>query len=78
MPDVCLFFVLLFTIFIIVVAQKLVLQRSKNVRKVYGKPIAPSLYSILFASDDANRSTVCTKESSRTAVHKSVYFYVLR
>ena len=31
MPDVCLFFVLLFTIFIIVVTQKLVLQQSKNV-----------------------------------------------
>ena len=31
MPDVCLSFVLLFTIFIIVVMQKLVLQRSKNV-----------------------------------------------
>ena len=31
MPDVCLSFVLLFTILIIVVAQKLVLQQSKNV-----------------------------------------------
>ena len=49
MPDVCLSFVLLFTIFIIVVTQKLVLQQSKNVTTKctdYGKPIAPSLYSI--------------------------------
>ena len=39
------------TAFVIVVTQKLVFQRSKNVTghsKVYGKPIAPSLYSILF------------------------------
>ena len=46
MPDVCLSFVLLFTIFIIVVTQKLVQKRQS---KVYGKPIAPSLYSILLA-----------------------------
>ena len=45
MPDVCLFFVLLFTIFIIVVTQKLVLQRSKNVT---AKCTETSLYSVLF------------------------------
>ena len=45
---VCLSFVLLFTIFIIVVTQKLVLQQSKKRHsKVYGNPIAPSFYSIL-------------------------------
>ena len=39
---------LLFTIFIIVVTQKLVLQQSKKRHsKVYGNPIAPSFYSIL-------------------------------
>ena len=41
---------LLFTIFIIVVTQKLVLQQSKKRHsKVYGNPIAPSFYSIIFA-----------------------------
>ena len=49
MPDVCLFFVLLFTIFIIVVTQKTSSTAvQKRHSKVYGKPIAPSLYSILF------------------------------
>ena len=48
--DVCLLFALLFTIFIIVVTQKLVLQQSKKRHsKVYGNPIAPSFYSILLA-----------------------------
>ena len=43
MPDVCLSFVLMFTIFIIVVTQKLILSYTK----VYGKPFAPSLYSCI-------------------------------
>ena len=49
MPDVCLFFVLLFTIFIIVVTQKLVLQRSKNVTAKCTENLSPPpciLYSL--------------------------------
>ena len=43
MPDVCLSFVLLFTIFIIVVTQKLVLQQSKNVTAKCMETLSPSL-----------------------------------
>ena len=47
MPDVCLSFVLLFTIFIIVELRKTSsLAVQKRHIKVYGKPIAPSLFSI--------------------------------
>ena len=47
-PNVCLSFVLLFTIFIIVVTQKLVLQQSKNVTaKCTETLLPPSLFSIL-------------------------------
>ena len=41
MPDVCLLFVLLFTIFIIVVTQKLVLQQSKNVTAKCPETLSP-------------------------------------
>ena len=41
MPDVCLSFVLLFTIFIIVVTQKLVLQQSKNVTEKCTETLSP-------------------------------------
>jgi len=41
MPDVCLSFVLLFTIFIIVVTQKLVLQQSKNVTEKCAETQSP-------------------------------------
>ena len=41
MPDVCLSFVLLFTSFIIVVTQKLVLQQSKNVTAKYTETLSP-------------------------------------
>ena len=41
MPDVCLFFVLLFTIFFIVVTQKLVLQRSKYVTAKCTETLSP-------------------------------------
>ena len=50
MPDICLFFVLLFTIFIIVVTQKLVLQRSKNVTAKCTENLSPPpciLYSLV-------------------------------
>ena len=40
-PDVCLSFVLLFTIFIIVVTQKLVLQPSKNVTAKCTETLSP-------------------------------------
>ena len=49
MPDVCLLFVLLFTIFIIVVTQKLVLQQSKNVSAKCTENLSPPpciLYSL--------------------------------
>ena len=42
-PNVCLSFELLFTIFIIVVTQKLVLQESKNVTAKLLKPYCPLL-----------------------------------
>ena len=48
MPDVCLSFVLLFTIFIIVVTQKLVLQQSKNVTAKCTETLSP-LPSIQFS-----------------------------
>ena len=48
-PDVCLSFVLLFTIFIIVVTQTNSSAVQKHHSKVYGTPIAPSFYSILLA-----------------------------
>ena len=41
MPDVCLSFVLLFTIFITVVTQKLVLQQSKNVTAKCTETLSP-------------------------------------
>ena len=41
MPDVCLSFVLLFTIFIIVVTKKLVLQQSKNVTAKCTENLSP-------------------------------------
>ena len=41
MPDVCLSFVLLFTIFIIVVTQKLVLQQSINVTAKCTENLSP-------------------------------------
>ena len=47
-PDVCLSFVLLFTIFIIVVTQKLVLQPSKNVAVKCTEPQSPP-HSIQFS-----------------------------
>ena len=40
-PNVCLSFVLLFTIFNIVVTQKLVLQQSKNVTAKYTETLSP-------------------------------------
>ena len=40
-PDVCLSFVLLFTIFIFAVTQKLVLQQSKNVRAKCTETLSP-------------------------------------
>ena len=42
-PNVCLSFVLLLTIFLIVVTQKLVLQQSKNVTACVRKPYCPLL-----------------------------------
>ena len=42
MPVVCLSFVLLFTIFIIVVTQKLVLQQSKNVTEKCTETLSPT------------------------------------
>ena len=51
MPDVCLFFVLLFTIFIIVVTQKLLLQQSKNVTAKCTENLSPPpsiLYSLCY------------------------------
>ena len=53
-PDVCLSFVLLFTIFNIVVTQKLVFQQPKNVTAKCTETIAPS-YSIL----DSNEASSC-------------------
>ena len=47
-PDVCLSFVLLFTIFIIVVTQKLVLQQSKYVTAKCTETLSPPL-SIQFS-----------------------------
>ena len=41
MPNVCLSFVLLFTIFIIVVTQKLVLKQSKNVTEKCTETLSP-------------------------------------
>jgi len=41
MPDICLSFVLLFTIFIIVVTQKLVLQQSKNATAKCTETLSP-------------------------------------
>jgi len=41
MPDVCLLFVFVFTIFIIVVTQKLVLQQSKNVTAKCTETVSP-------------------------------------
>ena len=41
MPEVCLSFVLLFTILIIVVTQKLVLQQSKNVTAKFTETLSP-------------------------------------
>jgi len=47
MSDVCLSFVLLFTIFIFVVTQKLVIQQSKNVTAKWTETLSPlSFYSI--------------------------------
>ena len=40
-PDACLSFVLLFTIFIIVVKQKLILQQSKNVTAKCTESLSP-------------------------------------
>ena len=61
MPDVCLSFVLLFTIFIIVVTQKLVLQQSKN---VYGNHIALSFYSILLGKYCSFSCNICTLQNT--------------
>ena len=48
-PDVCLSFVLLFTIIIIVVTQKLVLQQSKNVTAKCTETLSPPPPSIQFS-----------------------------
>ena len=51
MPDVCLSFVLLFTIFIFGCYAKINSPAVQNRHcKVYGNPIAPSFYSILLGS----------------------------
>ena len=62
MPDVCLSFVLLFTIFIIVVTQKLVLQRSKNVTAKCTENLSPPL-CILFSLE---KTKDCDKLTNRT------------
>ena len=52
-PNVCLSFVLLFTIFIIVVTQKLVFQKSKNVTAKCTETLLPPpciQYSLLYCS----------------------------
>ena len=51
MPDVCLSFVLLFTIFIIVVTQKLVLQQSKNDTAKCTKNPPPCILYLLGIND---------------------------
>ena len=44
MPDVCLSFVLLFTIFIIFATQKLVLQQPKNITAKCTETLSPPPY----------------------------------
>jgi len=66
MPDVCLSFVLLFTIFIIVVTQKLVLQQYKNVRAKYTETLSPPP-SIQF-------SLILTKDVHQTDFSKNNNF----
>ena len=57
MPDVCLSFVLLFTIFIIVVTRKLVIQQSKNVTAKCTENLSPPPWILyLLASGCKNRS----------------------
>ena len=60
--DVCLPFVLLFTIFIIVVTQKLVLQQSKNVTAKCTKTLSPPpSIQYLLGSDKAFEGTVVNR-----------------
>ena len=78
MPDVCLSFVLLFTIFIIVVTQKLVLQQSKKRHsKLYGNPIAPSFYSILLGLKYIIFALKVTNSDINISIIFSVLFAVI-
>ena len=55
MPDVCLSFVLLFTIFIIVATQKLVLQQYKNVQAKFTENLTPHTPSCILYLIDSNQ-----------------------
>ena len=88
MPDVCLFFVLLFTFFIIVVTQKLVLQRSKNVTAKCTENLSPPpciLYSlvIVYLYSITNFCETCLirikkiypLDTTKYTVHSTQYTY---
>ena len=71
MPDVCLSFVLLFTIFIIVVTQKLVLQQSKNVTAKCTETI------ILLGSNNNNNNVLKDHSQQFQPIYCYLYLFVL-